>query len=651
MIKVLKPIILSFLFFLILPGHASSQVVLRIIGPEDVAGAWAEIIGRFQERHSGIQIDYFSGPWSTDERENMYIRSFLAGDPFELVYMDVTWTANFAAKGWILPLDNWFTAPKQEEFLPGDIKASHYRGHIYRMPVRSDVGMLFYRRDLISKPPETWEEFEQLCKVRSGPQERYCLVFQGMQYEGLVCNFMEYLWGAGGAVLDTQGNVRLESPAAISALTFMKKIIHEGWAPRGVLTFQEQQSLEFFARGKALLMRNWPYAWNLLHHSPLKGKVGIAPFIHRAGLEPAGTLGGWGLGIARGTKPEPAWKFIEFAASPESQKILHFKMGAVPSRRSLFQDEEILKESPHYPELYRLLLRARPRPVRPDYARISSTIQKHASAVLVGIEQPREAALMMDRSIESLEQGKKQGWVRRLILDYELRKTLKTTALFTALSVPIEFILGFSFALLINVPLRGKGFSRLSVLVPWALPTAVMAMVWQWVFSNPFGVINDLLVRAGLISGPLSWLSTPGGAMFASVFADVWKTTPFVTIILLAGLQSIPEELEESLAMDGAGPTRRLFHLTLPLLMPFIRVALIFRVLHAAGIFDLLWVLTKGGPADSTRTLSLYIYDLAFRFDEIGYGLFLTFLFITSLILISLIIVRGTTLRYERIKG
>jgi multiple sugar transport system permease protein len=176
-----------------------------------------------------------------------------------------------------------------------------------------------------------------------------------------------------------------------------------------------------------------------------------------------------------------------------------------------------------------------------------------------------------------------------------------------------------------------------------------MAMVWQWMFNNPFGVINDVLVRIGLIQEPLNWLSSPQGAMFAAVFADIWKTTPFVTIILLAGLQSIPKELTESLSLDGAGFPKRLLHLILPMLIPFIRIALIFRVIHAAGIFDLIWVLTKGGPADSTRTLSLYIYDLAFRYDELGYGFFLTLFFLLTLILTSVVIVKTMTLRYEKV--
>jgi multiple sugar transport system substrate-binding protein len=620
-----------------------------MVGPEDLGGAWAEIIRRFQQENPGIRIEYTSGPWSTDERQNMYIRSFISRHPFELVYMDVIWAARFADRGWILPLDKWFHPSQQAAFFPGDIKAGYYKERIYRVPVRSDVGVLYYRRDLVRDPPGTWDDFEKICRGATNPPERYGIVFQGMQYEGLVCNYLEYLWGAGGTVLDRMGNVDLDSPENVLALGFMKKMIESHYAPKSAITFQEQHALEFFGKGKALFMRNWPYAWNLLSTSALRGKVGIAPVLHRAGKKSAGALGGWGLGIARGINdPEPAWKFIEFASSEQAQKILHFKRGAVPSRKSLFHDEEILKGNPHYKDLYRILLMARPRPVHPDYPRISAVIQKNVSAVLVGIESPGTAALRMDRSIEGFAAGKKQGWLKQLVLDRDLCETLKNTALFTVLSVPLEFILGFLFALLINAPLRGRALSRLSVLVPWALPTAVMAMAWQWMFNNPFGVMNDLLVRIGIITKPLDWLSTPAGAMSVAVFSDVWKTTPFVAIILLAGLQSIPRELDESLSLDGAGLGAKFFHLTLPLLIPFIRVALIFRVIHAAGIFDLIWVLTKGGPADSTRTLSLYIYDLAFKYDAIGYGLFLTLLFMALLFLVSFLIVRAATLRYER---
>jgi len=641
--------VLTFCLFLIaVPVEAT---ILRMIGPEDVGGAWGEVIRRFQARNPAIRIHYISGPWSTDERQNMYIRSFLSGDPIELVYMDVIWTAKFAETGWLMPLDAWYTPRMQEAFLPGAVEAGQYRGRSYRVPVRGDVGMLYYRKDFVSMPPRTWREFERICESHEGSPDRSCIVFQGMQYEGLVCDFLEYLWGAGGEVIDTKENVVLDSPQAREALRFMRRLIDEGWAPRAVLTYQEQHSLNAFAEGKALFMRNWPYAWTILNKegSPLRGKVGIVPFIHKEGHESAGTLGGWGLGIARGIDdPEAAWRFIAFATSPEAQRILHLRRGAVPARKALFFDPAILKTSPHYQDLYAIVMRARPRPVHPDYPRISDTLQKHVSAVLAGVETPEEAVAIMARSIEGTVRGEQEGLFKRLGIDYDLRRTVRNTAVFTGISVPIEFLLGLLIALLVHARFRGRALVRLAVLIPWALPTAVMAMSWQWMFNNPFGVINDLLVKIGLLAAPLDWLASPGGGMFAAIAADVWKTTPFVVIILLAGLQSVPRELIESIAIDGAGAIKRFLNLTFPLLLPFVRVALIFRIIHAAGIFDLIWVLTKGGPADSTRTLGIYIYDVAFRYDEIGYAIFLTVLFLVTLIGASFLVVRLTSLGYER---
>jgi multiple sugar transport system substrate-binding protein len=206
----------------------------------------------------------------------MYIRSFISGNPLELVYMDVIWAARFADRRWILPLDKWFHSTQQAAFFPGDIEAGYYKEQVYRVPVRSDVGILFYRKDLVRDSPGTWDDFEKICREATSPPERYGIVFQGMQYEGLVCNYLEYLWGAGGTVLDKMGNVDLDSPENVLALGFMKKMIESNYAPKSVITFQEQQALEFFEKGRALFMRNWPYAWNI-QHLFLRGKVGIAP--------------------------------------------------------------------------------------------------------------------------------------------------------------------------------------------------------------------------------------------------------------------------------------------------------------------------------------------------------------------------------------
>ncbi len=208
------------------------------------------------------------------------------------------------------------------------------------------------------------------------------------------------------------------------------------------------------------------------------------------------------------------------------------------------------------------------------------------------------------------------GGVGRVLSDPEFARVALQTAAFAFVSVPLELLLGLGFAVLLHrlAPGRGSAAARASVLLPWTLPTAVMAMAWAWIFNDQYGIANEVLVRLGALDAGLPWLGRPGTAFAALVFADLWKTTPFVVIVLLAGLQGIPAELHEALAVDGAGPVRRFFWITLPLLRPSLAVAVTFRLIHALGIFDLVWVLTGGGPAGSTRTLTLYIYDQVFRY-------------------------------------
>jgi multiple sugar transport system permease protein len=213
---------------------------------------------------------------------------------------------------------------------------------------------------------------------------------------------------------------------------------------------------------------------------------------------------------------------------------------------------------------------------------------------------------------------------RALAADRQFHRALGNTVLFTAASTALEMLLGLAMALLLARPFRGRGLARAAVLVPWALPTAVMAMAWRFLYNDQYGAVNDLLRRLGLVDGPVNWLGEPGWAMAAAVVADVWKTTPFVVVVLLAGLAAIPRELDEALAVDGASAWRRFTLLTLPWLRPYLLLAFLFRVIQAFGLFDLMWVLTGGGPGGSTEVLPLLIYDATFRYLDLGYGAALT---------------------------
>ena len=224
------------------------------------------------------------------------------------------------------------------------------------------------------------------------------------------------------------------------------------------------------------------------------------------------------------------------------------------------------------------------------------------------------------------------GWENYsdLLTDPVALKSLLTTLLFVGVTAPLEVMLGLGMALVLNESFRGRGWVRAIAILPWALPTAVMAMSWRWIFNDTYGVFNDILMRFGVISEPVAWLGDPVTAMMAIVAADVWKTTPFITIILLAGLQSIPRDLYEALRLDGAGSWQRFRMLTLPMLRPALVLALTFRLIQALGVFDLVWVMTGGGPAGGTRTVALYIYDNLFRYLDMDYGSLITVAFMIS---------------------
>jgi len=208
----------------------------------------------------------------------------------------------------------------------------------------------------------------------------------------------------------------------------------------------------------------------------------------------------------------------------------------------------------------------------------------------------------------------------RLWQDGRWWMALGNTLVFTVASVSLEMLLGVGFALLLHHEFRGRGAVRALVMLPWALPTAVMTLAWAWIFNDSFGVLNDLLGRLGLINGPIAWLGRPATAMLAMVVADVWKTTPFVALIALAGLQGIPFQVLEAAQVDGLSPWRRFRRVTLPLLMPSLLVAVAFRTIQAYGAFDLPYVMTGGGPGGMTETVSLYAYQNYFRYLDFGYG-------------------------------
>jgi multiple sugar transport system permease protein len=224
-----------------------------------------------------------------------------------------------------------------------------------------------------------------------------------------------------------------------------------------------------------------------------------------------------------------------------------------------------------------------------------------------------------------------------LFRDDRFWNALGNTVYFSSVSVSLELLLGLSLAVLLNRSFGLKGLMRSFILIPWAVPTVVSAKMWEWMYNSDFGVLNYLF------GTKVNWLGSPAWALNAAVFMDVWKTTPFVVILLTAGLQVIPAELYKAAKIDGAGSWQAFRKITLPLLRPVILVVLIFRTLDAFRVFDAVYVLTGGGPANTTETLSIYAYKVLFQTLQFGYG--------STLSVVVFLCTAGMSLIYMRLLG
>lgn len=365
------------------------------------AAQWQPLVEEFEQQNPDIDLNIIEGPNASNLVEDLYTSSFLLGDsPYDLVYMDIVWTPKFAAAGWLQPLDNRVSDADLEPFLDGDVNGGRYEGQLYRMPFRSDAGMLYYRTDLLEangfEPPETTADLIEISQaLQSQDDIDWGYVWQGKQYEGLSAMFVEILEGYGAFWIDPETKqVGLDRPQAIEAVEFLRNTLENGISPPGITTYQEEEARRFFQSGKAAFMRNWPYVWTLANadDSPVAGKIGIKPMIHAYSYGSGACQGGWGLGMVEGTPhPEEAWRVIQFITSQAAQKQFVLETGYVPSRRSLFNDPDIVAKYSHYPQLLEVQEQSVLRPPIAQYAQASDILQRYLSSALTDRLSPEEA--------------------------------------------------------------------------------------------------------------------------------------------------------------------------------------------------------------------------------------------------------------------
>ncbi|MFQ5456611.1 MAG: carbohydrate ABC transporter permease [Nitrospirota bacterium] len=225
-----------------------------------------------------------------------------------------------------------------------------------------------------------------------------------------------------------------------------------------------------------------------------------------------------------------------------------------------------------------------------------------------------------------------------LFQTHRFYNSLRNTLYFTSLSVAVELILGLFIAILVNRRFKGKGIIRAIILIPWAIPTVVSAKMWEWLYNPDFGLLNYIL------GTKVNWLGSPSVALNAAIIMEIWKTTPFVALLLMAGLQTIPNDLYQAARVDGANDWHIFRRIMLPLLKPVIMIILLFRTLDAFRVFDAIYVLTGGGPANTTETLSIYAYKVIFQTLQFGYGSAISMVVFLITGMITIIYVRACSI-------
>ncbi|MBY9075532.1 sugar ABC transporter permease [Nocardioides sp. WL0053] len=228
----------------------------------------------------------------------------------------------------------------------------------------------------------------------------------------------------------------------------------------------------------------------------------------------------------------------------------------------------------------------------------------------------------------------------KVFQDSAFYTVLGHTMYFTLVSTFLELTLGIAVALLLNAPLKARWLWRSIVVLPWALPTIVNGALWRWIYNGQYGALNGLLDTVGISDTPVQWLGTPFLALNMVIVADVWKNTSIVVFFILAGLQTIPDDLYEAARIDGASAWRGFWRITMPLLAPAIAVVLILRTIEAFKVFDIIYVMTGGGPASGTQTVAFYTYLQAFSNQLFGYGAALAYLIVLAVFALAMAYLR-----------
>jgi multiple sugar transport system substrate-binding protein len=385
-------------------GNATSGTINWWASPINTSGKDVRqvLISDFEKMYPNIHVTLTSAPTNTDTNRATLATDISGGSATPDVFMgDVIWPAQFAAHGFAVPLSNYLPSSYWAQFAPGLVQGATYKGQVYGSPLFEDQGFLYYRKDLLAKEhlavPTTWEQLEsEASQLQKAGLVKYGYVFQGASYEGLTCNYMEFLTDAGGTATNSgYTSASLDSSASVKAVTFMHSLITSGVSPSAVTTFQEAQAMSTFASGSAAFLRNWDYAYadSQVPGTPTVGKVGVAPLPTFNGMSYPGysNIGGWNLYINPHSKNIAAdLTFIKFMASTQAQDVLAVQYSEIPTVQSVRTSPTVLAENPVLATVPKTKLVPRPAGT-PNYPALSTAIYQNVNAALAGSTPPSSA--------------------------------------------------------------------------------------------------------------------------------------------------------------------------------------------------------------------------------------------------------------------
>jgi multiple sugar transport system substrate-binding protein len=395
-------------------GSGSSKLILSH-GPDPVLEKLIpKQLEDFNKQHKG-EIEATFRPMGADYFDQLRTQFQAGGGDIDVISGDVIWPAQFGANGWIDDLSDLFTEEMQSGFLEGPLAANVYQGAVYGVPWFTDLGMLYYRIDLLKKngfssPPKTYDELFSMAKeIQAADGVRNGHVFQGAAYESGTCNGLEYIWAHGGDALDPSDptKVVIDSPEAAKGLTTERATVEEGITPEAIVTFTEPESESAYVNGDSVFMRNWPYVFGLVLAGDAKVKLnqmGVAPLpAGEGGSQGFSCLGGWNLFVnAASDKKDEAWELIKFLSSPEAAKFRAVEGSYLSALQETYNDQEVTSKVPVYPVAKQLTDRIKSRPVSEFYGDMSLEMQEQFNNSLKGETSPEDTAATLQESMQSI---------------------------------------------------------------------------------------------------------------------------------------------------------------------------------------------------------------------------------------------------------